>query len=193
MRTNLLVLQPPRTIEIDGLRVPIRTGYRRGIQCARIMDDGLEGRRLVGAINQLYFPDPPSSAIKSFEAAIAFYTEGSMQGIPAASVKPPKPHSARVLDWDEDAAMILADFRREYGIDLSSPDTQMHWFAFMAYFNALSDSSEIKVAMYYRGATKPSGLKGEESKRWEAQKRRYRLPPRSREDAMRRECELWGD
>lgn len=195
MRTNLLVRQPPRAVEVCGQEVEIRTGYRRGIQCARIIDEGFEGRQLVLAINRLYFPEPPSCVIEAFDAAIAFYSEGISQGLPSSGGRKGR-STARLLDWDEDASMILGDFRREYGIDLSSPDTQMHWFVFMAYFNALSDSSGIKTAMTYRAtSTYPQAKKGDDvgRKNWNAMKKRYTLPPRNRREASAREGEVWGD
>jgi hypothetical protein len=96
------------------------------------------------------------------------------------------------MDWDHDAGRILADFRREYGIDLADPATQMHWWTFRAYLDGLSSDSEIKRAMYYRSA-KPKGLKGEDAKRFAEMKRWYALPPRTRAEVAARDAEVWGD
>jgi hypothetical protein len=89
--------------------------------------------------------------------------------------------------------MILADFRREYGIDLADAVTRMHWWTFMAYFSNLSNTSETKTAMYYRSTPKPRELTGADAKRFAALKRAYALPPRDPEAAAAHDAALWGD
>ena len=98
----------------------------------------------------------------------------------------------RLLDWDHDAGMVLADFRREYGIDLADPATRLHWWVFMAYFDNLSTDSQTKTAMYYRDASRPKGLSTEEGRHFDRLKRAYALPPRTQAEALAREAELWG-
>ena len=182
---NLLASPLPDTVSLGGASVPIKTGYRTGIQIARTAESGIEDRAKAGVLLHLYFgyvPDPPVDAL---EAAMEFHRCGQ----PVPSGRP----GARALDWDHDAGMILADFRREYGIDLADPATRMHWWVFMAYFNNLSGPSETKTAMYYRRASKPKDCKGDDAKRFNDMKRAYALPPKTAAEQLAREAAMWGD
>lgn len=182
---NILVSPLPRGVRVGESIVAVKTGYRTGIQVARTADADLDARLIVGIVLKLYFGDDiPDDAEAALEAVLEFHRCGRP--------KPKRASSTRALDWDHDAGMILADFRREYGIDLADPDTQMHWWAFMAYFDNLSAESEIKRAMYYRTA-KPQRLKGEEAKRFAEMRKAYALPPRTEREALERDAEMWGE
>lgn len=185
---NLLASPLPATVRIGEAGVALRTGYRTGIQVARAADSGLPDAIIAGTIVRLYFGDNvPTDTGAALEAAMRFHR--CDEPIPERSRRTPK----RLLDWDHDAGMILADFRREYSIDLADPQTRMHWWVFMAYFRNLSGASETKTAMYYRGSTKPRGMSGDEARRWNEMKRAYALPPRTVVEAEKREAEMWGD
>lgn len=183
---NILASPLPATVEIGGASVLIKTGYRTGIQVARIADSELPQHLIVASILGLYFGcDLPGDADAAFSAAMAFYRCGDEA--------PTGKKHARLLDWDHDAGMVLADFRREYGIDLADPATKLHWWVFMAYFTNLSTDSQTKQALYYRTTRRPSDLRGADAKRFDALKKAYALPPRTVEDALAREAAMWGD
>jgi hypothetical protein len=182
---NILVSPLPEAVRIGETSVPIRSGYRTGIQVARAADADLPERIIAGVLLRLYYHDVPADTVEAIERAMEFHRCGR----PADTGNRGK----RLIDWDHDAGMILADFRREYGIDLAHPETRMHWWVFMAYFGNLSASSETKTAMYYRDASKPQGLKGEDAKRFTRMKKAYALPARTLDDAIARDSALWGD
>lgn len=182
---NILVSPLPRDVCIGDARFVVKTGYRTGIQVARVGDADLDARLVAGTILNLYFgQNVPEDTEAAFKAVLEFHRCGRPE--------PKRSSTARCLDWDHDAGTILADFRREYGIDLADPATRMHWWAFMAYFDNLSSESEIKRAMYYRTA-RPRGLKGDDAKRFTELKRAYALPPRTVHETASRDAELWGD
>lgn len=182
---NILVSPLPRTVDIGGTSVPLKTGYRTGIAVVRVAESSLTDALKAGAILRLYFGDAvPADATSALEAVMAFHRCGA---------PPPKRQGRRLLDWDHDAGMILADFRREYGIDLADAVTKMHWWAFMAYFANLSNTSETKTAMYYRNTPVPRELAGHEARRFKSLKRAYALPPRSAEAQAALDAERWGD
>ena len=56
----------------------------------------------------------------------------------------------RAVDFSFDAAEIYASFRQDYGIDLIQQQWKMHWCAFIALFNGLSDDTPIKRIMRIR-------------------------------------------
>lgn len=182
---NILASPLPRAVDIGGASVPIKSGYRTGIQVVRVAESPLSEALKAGAILRLYFGDAvPQPTAEALDAAMTFHRSGE---------DPPKRKSRRLFDWDYDAGMLLADFRREYGIDLADPATRMHWWAFMAYFNNLSSASETKTAMYYRNTPKPRDLTGSDAKRFSTLKKAYALPARDASLAAAREAERWGD
>lgn len=183
---NILASPLPDSVRIGGASVALRCGYRTGIQVARVADSQLPPELMAGAILRLYFGDTlPADREAALDAVLAFHR--------CARPVPERASTKRLLDWDHDAGMILADFRREYRVDLADPETRMHWWVFMAYFENLSTTSHIKTAMYYRGSSRPRGMKGDEAKQWDATRRAYALPVRTVSDAERAEAEMWGD
>jgi hypothetical protein len=184
---NILVSPLPREVRVGETSVPIRVGYRTGIQVARLADSRLDARLIAAQVLSLYFGEHiPADTEAALEAAMSFHRCG--RPVPKKSVG----SDTRALDWDHDAGTILADFRREYGIDLADEQTRMHWWAFSAYFDNLSADSEIKRAIYYRTA-RPKGLKGEEAKHFADMRRAYALPARTDEELEAHEAAFWGD
>lgn len=185
---NILASPLPREVVVGGVRVPIRTSYRVGIQVARTVESGHHERLIAGTILRLYFGDEsiPADVNGALSAAMDFHRMNA----PAPNKKP---STSRAWDWDHDQGRVLADFKREYGIDLADPDLTLHWFTFWTYFENLSIDSESKRAMYYRTATKPRELKGDDAKRWNEHKRYYALPPKGTDEYIAAEAALWGD
>lgn len=183
---NILASPLPREVVVGGVKVPIRTSYRVGIQAARAVDSGLSDALIGGTVLRLFYGDAvPADREAALIAALAFHRLDAPE--------PRKRQRARIWDWDEDAGRVLADFRREYSIDLADPKLSMHWWTFWTYFENLSIESETKRAMYYRSATKPRELKGEDAKRWNDQKKFYALPPKGHAEMIAAEAALWGD
>lgn len=56
----------------------------------------------------------------------------------------------KAVDFSYDAAEIYASFMRDYHIDLEKEQGKMHWCAFIALFNGLSEDSPIKRIMKIR-------------------------------------------
>ena len=61
----------------------------------------------------------------------------------------------RAVDFSFDAAEFYASFRQDYGIDLIQQQGKMHWCAFIALFNGLSDNTPIKRIMRIRSEEIP--------------------------------------
>ncbi|MBR3385470.1 MAG: hypothetical protein IKG69_09785, partial [Atopobiaceae bacterium] len=87
-----------------------------------------------------------------------------------------RPSGRIVWDWDADSAIVLADFRRLYGIDLRS--WQAHWYDFAALWSALAatEGSLVAEALRARGRA-PKGASKWERKAHEAAARAWALPP----------------
>lgn len=181
---NLLASPLPDAVDAGGASIPVRTGFRTGIQVARTFDSGLSSGVIGQMVLSLYMP---GARVTDIEAAIERCVWFFRCGKPKS-----KSSVGRVLDWDHDADTILADFQREYGITLTDPATRMHWWVFMALFRGLSADSGIQRAMYYR-SPRPRDLKGDAAARFDELARTYALPPKTLEEAIAAEAAMWGD
>lgn len=185
---NILASPLPVAVEIGGARIPIRAGHRVGIQVARTLESDIAPSLKGSVVLGLYFPDmsfiDPDAAL---DAALAFFRCGK------PTSKKGRKGKVRALDWDHDASTILADFRREYGIDLTDPATTLHWWAFMAYFEGLTSESGIQRAMHYRTASPPYDSGKEAVKHFNKLRRAYALPPKTDAEVIAAEAAMWGD
>lgn len=181
---NLLASPLPDAVDVGGASIPVRTGFRTGIQVARAFDSGLSERVIGQTVLSLYMPGAHVSDLgAAIEACVWFFRCGKPRQ---------KGPAGRVIDWDHDADTILADFQREYGIALANPATRMHWWVFMALLRGLSGNSGIQRAMYYR-SPRPHDLKGKDADRFDELARAYALPPKTLEEALAAEAAMWGD
>ncbi len=69
-----------------------------------------------------------------------------------------------LVDFEQDANFIYADFLTAYGIDLTDEDTRLHWWQFLALLSALPEDASMSKRMYYRGVDLAE-FKGKEKNR----------------------------
>lgn len=93
----------------------------------------------------------------------------------------------KAVDFTVDAAEIYASFMRDYGIDLDKQRGKMHWCAFIALFQGLSEDTPIKSIMDIRVRDIPAPDKhnAEEIRRLTELKTLYALP----EEQSASECQ----
>ena len=82
---------------------------------------------------------------------------------------------------------LVADFQREYKLDLTDPSLSMHWWRFLALFNNLSNTSQTMTIRGYRSCDIPKDAPPETKERIKEIKRQYALPPISYEEEIARE------
>lgn len=200
MQPNILLQGAPSTVEVDGAPVPINCDWRTGIRAMQAMDDPRLGRNdKARVIIALYYgrwdkgifmvPEAARTAT-AMESAVRFF----------ALCEPRKPEGApgsraasrsRLWDWDFDAPRVIADFQREYGIDLTEPKLDMHWWRFWSLFRELSDTSKTMQAIGIRGA-RPSRNMGEnEKKQLLERQRELALPARTEDEALKLTNMIW--
>lgn len=205
MRPNVLLHAAPSSVMVGGAEVPIATSFRAGIRAMQAADDPeLDKRQTATALLTIYFgqpskvggmrrivlpPEVTAAPADALDAAVSFlnFNEPPKPRRASAGVAP----EARMWDWDYDAPFIIADFRREYGVNLVDPGLEMHWWEFWPLFRGLGDTSLTMVAMAVRGAD-PKKLKGEERARLIARQRELALPARTEEERLRLTSLLWG-
>lgn len=186
----------PSSLKVDGELIPIHTDWRVWIDVWRLVDNPTADKSAkVVAILALIFPregespTPFERALKSPEAALMAAMDFLAR---KRDGEQPRPKTARerrlekkrLLDWDYDADRLIADFEREYRIDLTDPETRLHWWRFMALFGGLSDTSQMIDAIRTRAADlSDKGLSKEARSSLKERKIAVMLPARTKEEA----------
>lgn len=201
MKPNILLAEAPSSVLVGGARVPINASWRNGVKSMQIADDpALDEPAKATAMLAVWFGRPEGGRIAlpeaardpeaALSAALSFFNLGEPQ--------PPRRPSAggrggaRLWDWDYDAPRAIADFQREYRIDLADPGLRMHWWRFWSLFRGLSDSSCTMRAMAIRGARPEDAGSDDGRKRLLEQQRAIALPARTEEEARRLTNLMWG-
>ena len=86
-----------------------------------------------------------------------------------------------LFSYEMDYPFILSGFLRDYGIDLETVE-YLHWWKFRMLFDGLSEDTEIKQRIMYRGIN-PSDIKDkEERNRITKIQRKIQLPAEALSD-----------
>lgn len=80
-----------------------------------------------------------------------------------------------LFSYEIDYPFILSGFLRDYGIDLETVD-YLHWWKFRMLFDGLSEDTEIKQRIMYRGINLSDIKEKEERKRISCIQKRIQLP-----------------
>lgn len=201
MQPNILLQRAPAAVKVDGVLVPVNSGWRTGIRAMQAIDDPHLGPHDVArAIVALYYgrwedgrfsiPEGARNTAAAVESALRFFTlceprrptgaPGSRQAV-----------RARLWDWDFDAPRAIADFQREYGIDLVDPTLEMHWWRFWSLFRGLSDTSKTMQAIGIRGARPSRHMSENERKQLLERQRELALPARTEAEALKLTNMIW--
>lgn len=155
---NVLYEPLPEEIRADGVSYPIETDFREWFRFGDMLaDQELTKEEKLYLMTEWLYEAPEEITSELVDAVFGFYradglkpdpTECSDHEDPEENVQPKRPP---VFDWKYDAAFILGDFRRFYGIDLISVE-YMHWWKFRCLFNALPDDSQCQKRIDIRSA-----------------------------------------
>ena len=188
---NLLSSALPSKVSISNQSISINTDYRIWIDIWRIIDtpkppeDIWKKAILIVELAYNNHPIALNNMDDAVEQAILFLERRDKADTPRPLTQAEKRlQNIRTFDWAYDANRVIADFEREYHIDLTNPDTHMHWWRFMALFNGLSDTSMTLDAIRVRAADLDAkGISALERKHLKERKQMLMLPARTREEA----------
>ncbi|MCM1008841.1 MAG: bacteriophage Gp15 family protein [Ruminococcus flavefaciens] len=160
---NALYEPFPEEIEVGGIAYPIVTDFREWFRFADMLaDEELEKEEKLYLMTEWLLDVPEKITSELVKAVFNFYKVDDLKpDSPEADdeEETEQPKRPPVFDWKYDAAFILGDFRRYYGIDLLSVE-YMHWWKFRCLFNALPDDSQCQKRIAYR-STDLSQIKNE--------------------------------
>lgn len=171
----------PSAVEVGGRPVCINTTHACGLRVAAILDDpSVDDRTAMAAVVANYFSAADRAGADPGElygAAMTFFFCGKAPG--GKPGKAGKPGSARIWDWEADADLLVADFQRFYGIDLTDAGKPVHWWRFMALYRGLGDTSATMRVKDIRSRRLSDCSSAEERARLRDAKRAVALPPRT--------------
>ncbi len=169
---NLFYEDFPEIVSVGGEPVRIITDFREYIRLL----DMLKCRELTVtdkySLVKEYFLEEvfvDSTAIKALEEFITMRVATS--GERAGSDKAKKD----LFSYSIDYPYILSGFLRDYGIDLNMVD-YLHWWKFRMLFDGLSEDTEIKQRIMYRGIRLSDIKDKEERKRISRIQKAIQLP-----------------
>ena len=198
-----LIANPlPKTVHVGGKDVPIDTDFRNSIQVQRMLDAPLDSADIEMGILMAYFGDEDEGDLDGFDedwlavnaagllsAAMSFANAAEF----ADATRAGRGSHIRTFDWDIDQRRVVADFQREYALDITDTNCKIHWWRFLALFEGLSEDSRTMTAIGYRAMDIPPKLPKEEQLRLRRLKAHYALGPRSAAEALARDAAIWGD
>lgn len=143
----------PECVEIDGMRYSIRYGFRTMIAIEIVMYDDIgDGDKIEQALSLFYQNDIPENVESAIERLLWFHRCG-MTG-DDATLKEGQDHKkqqCRAYDFVQDAGMIYAAFKQQYGINLHTiKSDEMHWWEFSSLFDGLTDTTKMGKVIYWR-------------------------------------------
>lgn len=184
---NIVVHGMPSTIAVDGVSYDINTCFRIGININRVLDDiELAEEEITCAIFSLSFsgvnPVPPHTK-ETWDAVMEFHLANQFALWDTQKAKRSATNSfERSFCWDYDIDLVIADFKREYNIDLCNPETKLHWHYFMALFRGLSEGARTNQIRATRLMKIPEKASPEQRSSLENIKAAAALMPRSEDE-----------
>lgn len=160
---SLLLGEPPCTVQINGMLVPINWDYRVSVQFDILMNGELtQEEKCLGAI-ALYYAHKSSAegltvpvcVMENLEEAFDKITWFFSGGKPDPKKGNRSVQKGYFFDFDDE--YIYSAFMDQYDINLNEVKT-MHWWHFKALFRSLKEDNEISQIIKYRTVQIPSRL-----------------------------------
>lgn len=175
---NILIDNPPKTVEIDSLEYEINSNFRESILFElMIQDDDLTYEEKLYQALELYYPRVPNNVEEAINKIVWFYNGGKIERVKHNSSKVSSKNikSPNIYSFDYDDEYIFSAFLSQYNIDLSDIE-YLHWWKFKALFASLSKENKINEIMSYR-AIELSDIKDKEQRSYyKKMKDMYSIP-----------------
>jgi len=206
---------PPTSIVIGGVDVPIQTDYRTWLRFESIVgktdvDAAMKSEQII----RLLFPDIDAlsqASGKEIVDGITWFYNGGDQRMnlylkreqaklerEAQECKEkglPYKKAAAPYDYDFDSRLIYSAFLQQYNIDLKS-DEYLHWWKFKDLFSGLDESTKFEQVVKVRTMKLTKDMSDGQKKYYKRLKEIYALPiPQQEEDRLTsiQEALLAGD
>ena len=144
---NLFYEKFPETVTVHQKQIPILTDFREYIRLLDMLRDPeptvWEKTYIIG---QYFLEDTPvdQEAIESLTEFVV------MAGREKAGIGGEEMSQKELFSFRIDYPYILSGFLRDYGINLDTVE-YLHWWKFRMLFDGLSEDTEIRQRIMYRG------------------------------------------
>lgn len=147
-------------VRFEAAMLRVKDDQEAGLFILRTLD------RFLGRGWQMEYPKQ-----EAFDELLWFYRCGR----PAPSETGSGPRPPLAFDYIIDGPLIVAAFQAAYQIDLTDPETTIHWWRFQALLQGLPDECRFCRVIGWRTADL-SGLKGKQLAFYSDMKRKFALP-----------------
>lgn len=172
----------PDTIEIHGEDVAIITDFREYIRLFDMLKcdelNSYQKRNILGDyfLDEITIDDDAIDALTEFAVMDLEVDKDAEEGDSGQSRS-----KKNLFSYEIDYPFILSGFLRDYGIDLETVE-YLHWWKFRMLFDGLSEDTEIKQRIMYRGIDLSDIKDKDERKRIAKIQRRIQLPAEALSD-----------
>lgn len=155
----------PESIEVDGEAFEIYPSFDRVLEALDSFAVDASDEARADYLCELLIKGSPKDKTKALNAYFAVMLDGKPSDGP------------RAFDFGQDSKYIYAAFVQAYGIDLYDQRDKLHWWKFIALFNALPSDTLMAEIMRIRTQPIPAATKynGEEIRSLIKAKAAYRL------------------
>ena len=160
----------PQRAQIGRNTYDLHTDYRDILEIFRYLDDPAYGDFLRWQIALALFYEQPVPA-QDQQEAIDYLCRFIRCGEPEA------PAGAKVLDWQQDAPLIVADINAAAGQEIRSLP-YLHWWSFMAWFHAIGEGQLSAVVAIRQKLARGKKLEPWEQKFYRENRQRVELKKR---------------
>lgn len=182
---NLFYEEYPKVLEVHGECYPIITDFREYIRLLDMLKcEELNAMQKTALLAQyfLYEIEVDKEAISALTKFVVMDFDSWQKGNEEDGIEPDRHGSNKNLySYEVDYPFILSGFMRDYRIDLESVK-YLHWWKFRMLFDGLSEDTEIKQRIMYRGIDLSDIKDKDERKRIAKIQRRIQLPAEALSD-----------
>lgn len=175
---NLFYEEYPKVLEIHGEYVPIITDFREYIRLLDMLKcKNLNDAQKVMFLNDYFLVDIhiDPEALRALTDFVTMDAKDEKAEQDSDSEEPEETSQKNLFSYEIDYPYILSGFLRDYGIDLETVN-YLHWWKFRMLFDGLSEDTEIKQRIMYRGINLSDIKDKEERKRISKIQRSIQLP-----------------
>lgn len=180
---NLFYEAFPDTVSIRGEDIPIITDFREYIRLLDMLkcdELSILQKRII--LGEYFLEDIPVDE-DAIAALTSFVTMETPDPANSGDEEDGEQESSQknLFSYEIDYPFILSGFMRDYGIDLGTVE-YLHWWKFRMLFDGLSDDTEIKQRIMYRGIDLSDIKDKDERKRISRIQKKIQLPQEALSD-----------
>ena len=178
---NLFYEKYPKVLKVHGEHYPIITDFREYIRLLDMLKcKELNGTQRITILKEYFLADISIDS-EAIHALTGFVTMDMKERDPNSeeeeegAEEQEEAGKKNLFSYEIDYPYILSGFLRDYGIDLETVN-YLHWWKFRMLFDGLSEDTEIKQRIMYRGINLSNIKDKEERKRISKIQRSIQLP-----------------